>query len=104
MPVGREEEFHSRRGWQWMEYDYARQRLLLRWVSQMFKRSSFTKQKKCMSTSTIYSKKDKCFNYQMTSAVCQLSFFTFNSVLNALGIKAKRININRVDFIEQRRR
>jgi hypothetical protein len=37
MPVGREEEFQSRRGWQGVEYNYARPRLLLRWVLQLFK-------------------------------------------------------------------
>jgi hypothetical protein len=36
MPVGREEEFQSRRGWQGVEYNYARPRLLLRWVLQLF--------------------------------------------------------------------
>jgi hypothetical protein len=29
MPVGREEEFQSRRGWQGMVYNYARQKLLI---------------------------------------------------------------------------
>jgi hypothetical protein len=29
MPVGREEEFQSRRGWQGMVYIYARQKLLI---------------------------------------------------------------------------
>jgi hypothetical protein len=32
MPVGREEEIQSRRGWQGTEYNYARPKLLLPWV------------------------------------------------------------------------